>query len=161
MTTHRNRITRYERVPQAGNPARTEAWALIECAKRLADSLVRGPSEGDATKTARKSAVRLNWRLWTIFQAELAQDRPDVPDDIQVQMLTLCNFVDRHTVGALVEPTDESLRVLIDLNRNIASGLMKLPEGAADQQDAADENKSDREKAADPPADLQGVDAEV
>ena len=73
-------------------------------------------------------------------------------------MLTLCNFVDKHTVGALVEPTPEKLSVLIDLNRNIASGLMQIPEGAAAEQAPVSAEANDDEQ---PPEDFKGIDAEV
>jgi flagellar protein FlaF len=107
-------------MPQEGNPRATEAWALTESGRRLALACRGG-------RDAMREALRLNWRLWTIFQADLtvaleAQDR-DQQSDVVVNMLTLCQFVDKHTVAALGEPTPERLQVLIDINRNIAAGL--------------------------------------
>lgn len=133
MSSPRDQIKKYERVPEPGSPAHTEAWALLEAAKRLAAAIMAGPDDDKATKEARKNALRLNWRLWTIFQAELTQDRPDMDRDLQINMLTLCQFVDKHTVGALLKPTAEALSVLIDINRNIASGLLNMPEDAGQQ----------------------------
>jgi len=105
-------------MPQEGNPRATEAWALTEAGRRLALAM-RG---GRATM---REALRLNWRLWTIFQADLtvALEAQEQPSEVQVNMLTLCQFVDKHTVAALGEPTVERLQVLIDINRNIAAGL--------------------------------------
>ena len=39
-------------------------------------------------------------------------------------MLTLCKYVDQHTVGALAEPTTEKIEVLVNINRDIAGGLL-------------------------------------
>lgn len=105
-------------MPQEGNPRATEAWALTESGRRLALATRGG-------RSAMREALRLNWRLWTIFQADLtvAMEGTDTPTDIQVNMLTLCQFVDKHTVASLGEPTPERLQVLIDINRNIAAGL--------------------------------------
>ena len=128
MTSLQDQVKKYDRVPEPGAPAQTEAWALLEAAKRLAAAIVHGPDTDKETKELRKKALRLNWRLWTIFQAELTQDRPDLDPEIRRNMLTLCQFVDKHTVGALFKPTAEALSTLIDINRNIASGLLNMPE---------------------------------
>lgn len=128
MASHGDQVKKYDRVPEPGTPAQTEAWALLEAAKRLAAAIVHGPDDNKETKELRKKALRLNWRLWTIFQAELTQERPDLNPEIQRNMLTLCQFIDKHTVGALFKPTAESLSTLIDINRNIASGLLNMPE---------------------------------
>jgi len=101
----------------------------------MAVSITYDAGDAKATKDARKASLRLNWRLWTIFQAELTTERSDVPEDLRINMLTLCKFVDKHTVGALVNPTPEAMTVLIDINRNIAAGLAQIPQtddGAAD-----------------------------
>lgn len=113
-----------------GNPAQTEAWALIEAAKRMAMSIIDDNRDSKTVKDARKAALRLNWRLWTIFQAELTTERSEIPEEIRVNMLTLCKFVDKHTVGALANPTPEAIAVLIDINRNIAAGLAQIPTSA-------------------------------
>lgn len=130
MPPYENQIKKYERRPQPGNPAQTEAWALLEAAKRMAASIVVDASDPKANKNARKAALRLNWRLWTIFQSELTVEREEISQEIRVNMLTLCKFVDKHTVGALVNPTAEAMTVLIDINRNIAAGLAQIPPGA-------------------------------
>jgi len=105
-------------MPQEGNPRATEAWALTESGRRLALASRGG-------RDAMREALRLNWRLWTIFQADLtvALEGESEPREVLVNMLTLCQFVDKHTVAALSDPTPERLRVLIDINRNIAAGL--------------------------------------
>lgn len=136
--SYAKQATGYSSIPQGGSPIDTEAWALIECARRLSDSI-----NAENSKKAMKDALRLNWRLWTIFQAELSAEYCTVPDDIRISMLTLCQFVDKHTVATLIEPTPEKLKVLIDMNRNIAAGqLAGKDKGAADAHQAAEDSQT-------------------
>ena len=71
-----------------------------------------------------RDGLRLNWRLWTIFQTELSLEEGSVPTGIRENMLSLCHFVDKHTVEALNEPTTEKVMTLIEVNRQIANGLL-------------------------------------
>ena len=109
----------YGAVPQGGLPQYTEAWALIEAARRMAEA-----TTAENANEAMRETLRLNWRLWTIFQAELSGEESTVPDEVRLNMLTLCKFVDLHTVDAIRKPTAEKIAVLVDINRNIAGGLL-------------------------------------
>lgn len=109
----------YSNIPQGGLPQYTEAWALIEAARRMAVA-----TTAEDSKIAMRDALRLNWRLWTIFQTELTVGESDVPEDLRLDMLTLCKFIDQHTVNAIHKPTTEKIEVLVNINRNIAGGLL-------------------------------------
>ena len=143
--------TGYTSVPQSSSPRMTEAWALVEAARRIAVALEEAEGKDmldPKVKAALREPLRLNWRLWTIFQAELLREDTDLPEDIRINMLTLCNYVDKHTVKCLAEPTAENIAGLIDINRNIASGLLETPEG---EQDAAGQAQKPRQEADLPP----------
>ena len=114
----------YQQVPQPGSPTYTEAWALIEAARRMAVAIESGPIDEVKTRNTIREALRLNWRLWTIFQAELTVGNGPVPDEIRMNMLSLCKFVDSHTIETMSKPSPEKVATLIDMNRNIASGLL-------------------------------------
>lgn len=138
----------YASTPQANSPRQTEAWALIEAARRIAVSLQEAEGKDNAdpkVRAALREPLRLNWRLWTIFQGELLSEDSDIPEDIRVNMLTLCNWVDKHTVKCLAEPTAENIAGLIDINRNIASGLLENSqpdqEAEAEKSDIPDDYK--------------------
>lgn len=138
--------TGYSSVPQSSSPRMTEAWALVEAARRIAVSLeeAEGRDMGDPkVKAALREPLRLNWRLWTIFQAELLREDSPIPDDIRINMLTLCNYVDKHTVKCLAEPTAENISGLIDINRNIASGLMETPQENVENQGISTSGSTD------------------
>ncbi len=126
----------YQHIPQPGSPTYTEAWALIEAARRMAVAIESNTAEDLKSRNAIRETLRLNWRLWTIFQAELTVGNSQVPDDLRENMLTLCKFVDNHTVETMSNLTPEKIAVLIDLNRNIASGLLDSLEEATDGADA-------------------------
>ncbi len=110
----------YGTVPQGGMPQYTEAWALIEAARRMAEATL-----AEDSKTAMRDSLRLNWRLWTIFQAELTAGTSNVPDDVRMNMLTLCKYIDQHTVDAIPFPTEDKIKTLVEINRNIANGMLE------------------------------------
>jgi len=112
----------YNSIPQPGNPRATEAWALTEAARRM--SLAQKPEVSDEDML---TAVRLNWRLWTIFQAELASPESVLPLEMRQDMLSLCNFIDKRTVEIISDGDRAKIDVLININRQIAAGLFTTP----------------------------------
>jgi len=116
----------YSRVPKPGLPTYTEAWALIEAARRMAAASDHAALDKIDDRNKVRDAIRLNWRLWTIFQAEMTVDDDEaVPDEIRMNMLTLCKFVDQHTITTMQDPVPEKVSTLIEINRNIAAGLLE------------------------------------
>ncbi len=127
MSTNNAYSQGYQSAPPGGNPRQTEAWALTEAARRIRDA----QTPFDRQKFL--DALRLNWRLWTIFQAELCSPECEVPLDVRQNMLSLSNFVDKHTVGLLGNPDPEKANILITINRELAAGLFADPhQGRAD-----------------------------
>jgi flagellar protein FlaF len=114
-----NKSQAYRSSQRLGSNARdTEAQALLEAARRL-DAVTKGED-----RDAYRAALRLNWRLWTIIQADVSSDESPLPDEIRQNILSLSVFIDKHTVKALAEPDVGKLGILVDINRNIAAGLM-------------------------------------
>ena len=124
----------YQTVPTGGNPRQTEAWALTEAARRIKEAQ-REPVDTEALL----QTVRLNWRLWTIFQAEMTSPDCQLPLEIRQNMISLCNFVDKVTVDFISNTKPEKLNVLININREIASGLLTTPRSDDDQAVAEDQ----------------------
>lgn len=111
-------------MPVPGNPTFTEAWALIESAKRMAAPLESGPLDDAENREALCDALRLNGRLWTILRTELAEQAASGAAPHRDSMLRLCDFVDTNTAEALNDPTPEMAAQLIDVNRVVAEGLL-------------------------------------
>lgn len=123
----------------------TESRALLEAARLMDESM-----NGD-DRDAYRAALRLNWRLWTIIQADVSSEESTLPDDIRSNLLSLSVFIDKHTVSALAEPVGRKLRVLIDINRNIARGLM---EGAGETETGEQEASGPASAPAAPDSDV-------
>lgn len=123
-----NKSQAYRSSQRLGASARdTEAQALLEAARRL-DAAIGGQ---DGSRDAYRAALRLNWRLWTIIQADVSGEGSPLPDEIRQNILSLSVFIDKHTVSALAEPSERKLRVLVEINRNIAAGLMTNAQATA------------------------------
>jgi flagellar protein FlaF len=108
----------YQRDPDLGNPARTEAWALLEAARELHQSK-EGPIEDF------RAALRKNWRLWTIFQASLSEPDCAVPGPVRRNLLGLSNFIDRQTADLLAVRDAKKVDALVNINRQISEGLLE------------------------------------
>lgn len=105
----------------ASSSRQLEAAALFKCAHML-ESCQRSWDAPDRAE-ALDEALRHNLRLWTLFQAEMAQPEHEMPVDIRVNLLKLSRFVDRRTFELMADPQPEKLQALIDINRNIGTGL--------------------------------------
>jgi flagellar protein FlaF len=75
-------------------------------------------------------ALRYNLRLWTLFQAGLAEPELAMPDELRANLLRLSAFVDRRTFELMGNPEAGRLNALIEINRNIALGLSSTPAAA-------------------------------
>lgn len=115
---------KYARTPAPGNPAKSEAWALLESAR-----LMEGAKSRETPELL--GALRRNWRLWTIFQASLIDAECTVPSEIRANLLGLANFIDRHTGQLLANPDPAQVDVLININRQIGEGLLEGQRAAA------------------------------
>ena len=90
-------------------------------------------SQQRADRDEMLSAVRVNWRLWTILQAELLDPNCLVPDDLRSNILSLAQFVDKHTLEVIAAPAPQKLDVLISINRELAGGLYTQPQSAGNE----------------------------
>ena len=87
---------------------------MNESAARLQTAL----DNGDAAEMM--EAVRLNWRLWTIFHSELLDPQNATAEDVKNNILSLAHFIDKHTVDYIADPASEKIDVLIGINRQLA-----------------------------------------
>ena len=117
---------RYQTTPQLGNPARTEAWALLESARELSHTKA-GPTDRFL------AALRRNWRLWTIFQSSLLDPACTMPAEIRGNLLGLANFIDKRTAELLARPEPSLVEPLININVQIGEGLLAGARATAQQ----------------------------
>jgi flagellar biosynthesis regulator FlaF len=74
----------------------------------------------DAVATAR--AVARNRRMWTLFARELTDPGNRLPGPLRADLISIAGAVDRSCSEALAGDR-QSLRTLIEINRNIAAAL--------------------------------------
>ena len=67
--------------------------------------------------------LRLNQRLWSIFQAALSEPDCPLPQDVRDNVLALSIMVDRHSMARLVDLDGSKIGPILDINRAIAEGL--------------------------------------
>src|SRR5687767_16035269 len=84
----------YTSRPSGDDPRSTEAWALGEASRRLALAAKMGDG-GEALR----EALRLNQRLWSIFQAALSEPDCPLPKDVRDNVLTLSLRSEERRVG--------------------------------------------------------------
>ena len=107
----------YGRVPAPGDPRLSEAWALIEAARRLNSAILLG--DGPALR----DVILLNWRLWTLFQATAGVARGGLPSRLRANLLQLARFVERESEALLAFPDPFHVQPLVDINLALANGL--------------------------------------
>ena len=114
------------------NDREIDARALLRCAGRLQLAM---DNKEDMNEVA--AAVRHNQRLWTIFQVSLCDPENGLPSDLKATLLSLSHYIDRISYKAVVQYEPKLLTSLIDINRIIATGLLKKQEAAASMPQAA------------------------
>jgi len=92
------------------------------------------------------NALTYNRKLWTVFYDTAVENKYDAetPVSLRQNILNLSLFVFKHTLNILTEPSADKLDVLIDINRNIAAGLMQSVENtkSEDGDDTETHSKS-------------------
>ena len=145
MSVNKDQEMPYANAPASGDPRKTEAWALTEAARRM-----KAAQDEPGNLQNFLDTLRLNWRLWTIFQAELSSPETPVPASIRQNMLSLCNYVDRVTVDLIAAGTSanvEKANPLININRQLARGLLGM---ASDDEEVGSSEDLNTDPIAEP-----------
>jgi flagellar biosynthesis activator protein FlaF len=108
------------------NPRDLEAQLLIRAANRL-QSIV----SGQITDTEEmREALRYNRKLWTVLSTSAtAADNP-LPNIIKQNIGNIALFVLPHCVELEAQPVPQRMASLVNINRELAAGLMKVPAAA-------------------------------
>lgn len=77
--------------------------------------------------------LRYNRQIWMMFVDTAVEDKnAERPDSLRSNIANLGAFIFKQTIDILATPQKEKLNILIDINRDIAAGLMaKQKEEAA------------------------------
>lgn len=99
-----------------------EARVLLKSAKMLAD-LQEGLEAADIDLI--ESTLKYNRQIWMMFY-DTALENPDNnrPNDLRSNIINLANFVFKREVDIMSAPSKQKFDVLININKEIAAGLM-------------------------------------
>lgn len=98
-----------------------EAAVLNKAASLLEEAV--GKWQEDTDHALLDSALKYNQALWSVFQAELLEDKGRLPEQLRENILSLSAFVDRRTFEVMAYPEPSKLEILININRGLAEGL--------------------------------------
>lgn len=113
------------------DPRELEARVLLKSAKALQELQ---DDWDNMTMERLEEVITYNRQIWLMFyDTALENPEGDRPNDLRSNIINLANFIFKRGMEVLSEPKKEKLNVLVNINREIAAGLMSKPvEGRAD-----------------------------
>lgn len=127
MQTQTQSLRAYESVSQATMPGReVEAAVLTKAARKLRECQDNWNAPNREEKL--EEALKFNQRIWSIFQGELSREDHELPRKIRLDILRLAAFIDRRIFETLAQPSPDKLKIVIDINNNLAAGLRSRPD---------------------------------
>lgn len=86
-----------------------------------------------------ESALKYNRQVWMVFY-DTAIENPegDRPNDLRSNIINLANFIFKREVEIMADPQAQKLDVLVNINREIAAGLMVKPESGTESGSGRD-----------------------
>jgi len=102
------------------NKREMDAAALSQAAYVL-DQARQNIEDGEACE----KALTYNQLLWSIIQADVSEETNKLPDELKANLMSLSIFVDKQTTKGLSEPTEDIFDSLININIQIAEGLLE------------------------------------
>ena len=142
-----NKVQAYAQTQRSSmSPREIEAMAFTKAALMLDEAKGR-LDDYDAYA----AALKFNQLLWTIIQADIVDKENQLPPALKANILSLSIFVDKQTIKSLANVDAANLDSLININKNLAEGLMTKAEGA---DAATEESASQPAPAARPSSDI-------
>ena len=101
------------------SPREIEAMAFTKAALMLEEA-----KDKIEDYDAYAAALKFNQLLWTIIQADVVDKENKLPPELKANVLSLSIFVDKQTIKALADAKSRHLNALININKNLAEGLL-------------------------------------
>jgi flagellar biosynthesis activator protein FlaF len=108
----------------AVDPRQLEANVLLKAARQLEEVRHGWTPEREPEL---EDALLYNRKLWTVFAAEVADDANPLPVPIRNNIANIAVFVFKRTLELQAAPSPEKIDPLIEINRNLAAGLLANP----------------------------------
>ena len=104
-----------------------EGTILLKAAQKLED-LAKRMSGGEKPSLEEiDETLTYNQKLWQLFVEDMINPEHLLPQEIKNNVASLAVFVFKRTQEIYFETKPEKFKVLVNINRNIAAGLMKRP----------------------------------
>jgi flagellar protein FlaF len=122
------------------NQRELEAHVLLKSAKFLKDIQ---KDWDNLTPEILEETLKYNRQIWMMFyDTALENTEGDRPNDLRSNIINLANFVFKRELDIMGAPDKKKLDVLININREIAAGLMANSEQPS-TKDQAQKNDDD------------------
>jgi flagellar protein FlaF len=108
----------------AVDPREFEASVLLKSASQL--QRIRD-SWDDMAARELQPALLYNRRVWTVFATAVTEDNHPMPRELRQNIANLALFIFKQTLNVQASPAPEQLDSLININRQIAAGLLQRP----------------------------------
>ncbi len=110
-----------------------EGRVLLKAAKMIKD-LQDNWDQADSEVI--HATLKYNRQIWMMFY-DTAVENPENarPEDLRSNIINLANFIFKREMDILSNPSREKLDVLININREIAAGLMSQAEKTTPSQE--------------------------
>jgi flagellar protein FlaF len=124
--TQTQSLRAYESVNKATQSGREiEAAVLTKAAVKLKECQDNWDAPDRDNRL--EEALKYNQRIWSIFQSELSRENHELPKQLRLDILRLAAFIDRRIFETMAFPSPEKLKIVIDINNNLAAGLRSSP----------------------------------
>lgn len=109
-----------------------EAHVLIKASRFLEDMQ---KDWDNVTSEVLEETLKYNRQIWMLFyDTALENPNNDRPNDLRSNIVNLANFVFKRELEIMAKPSKEKLNILININREIAAGLMSQQAGDAKKE---------------------------
>lgn len=107
-----------------GDPRELEARVLIKSSKQL--QALQDKWDNGMTAEDLNEALTFNRQIWMLF-VDTAMENTGSGHTVELRnnILNLGTFIFKHTIDIMIAPKKEKLNILIEINREIAGGLMQ------------------------------------
>jgi flagellar protein FlaF len=118
-----------------------EAHVLLKSAKFLQDL----QNDWDnVTPDILEETLRYNRQIWVMFYDNAIQNpEGDRPNDLRSNIINLANFIFKRELEIMGTPEKGKLDVLVNINREIAAGLMIKPQDEQKNESTKKPSKDD------------------
>lgn len=111
------------------DPREVEARALLKVTRSLQEL----QNAFDQASTEEMGQIlKYNRQIWMMFYDTAVENNADGhSDELRSNIINLANFIFKREKEILVDPSADKLTALININQNIAAGLMGSPKKGA------------------------------